>query len=286
MNVPCPPFPDAPLSPRPSPRTADRPPSPIPLTLADHRALRWGDHPERALLAVHGMSGSKSDPMVAAVARGADLAGWTTISVDLPGHGDRHDRAALNPWTYAEELAQVAREVAGAHDQLALFACSLGAFLSLHALADAPLERALLAAPLVDMEAFIARKMFLQGVSERELRSRRHIALADGQSLDWGYLSWVRRHRVRWAHPTAVLHGASDAIVPLADVEAFTRATGAQLQVIPAGHYLHTDHDLGVVRRWVTSQLADVCAREAVGEGVGEGVGPGGQRSPGSPVRR
>lgn len=233
---------------------------PTPLTLAGHRALRWGGDSEHVLLAVHGMSGHKADPMVRAVARGGALAGCTTISVDMPGHGDRSDREALTPWAYGGELAEAAHEVSAAHGRVSLFACSVGAFMALHALAESPLDRALLAAPLVDMEAFILRKMTLQGVSERELRARRHIPLADGQSLDWAYLTWVRRHPTRWHHPTSVLHGRSDAIVPRADIDSFTRATGAQLQVIPAGHYLHTPHDLAALRRWVTGRLADVPA--------------------------
>lgn len=236
---------------------------PLPLTLAGHPALRWGPDSDRAVLAVHGMGGSKSDPVVSALARGAALAGWCTLSVDLPGHGGRSDREALTPWCYGEELAEVGREVCAAHPHVALFACSRGAFMSLHALADAPLETALMVSPVVDMEAFIARRMFLQGVSEHELRRRGHIGLADGQSLDWGYLSWVRRHPVRWEHPTHVLHGDSDAIVPRADIDQFTRATGAQLQVIPAGHFLHTPRDLATMRRWATGRLTD-----AVGDGV------------------
>ena len=226
-----------------------------PFTLAGHRALRWGDDSERALLAVHGMSGHKADPMIEAVSRGAALAGWVTISVDLPGHGERRDREALTPWGYQEELTEAAREVSAAHGHVALFACSLGAFMALHALAETPLDQALLASPLVDMEAFIARKMSLQGISERELRTRHHVALADGQSLDWGYLTWVRRHPLHWHHPTSVMYGSSDAIIPRPDIDSFTRATGAQLQIIRAGHYLNRPRDLAVLRRWVTGHL-------------------------------
>lgn len=207
------------------------------------------------------MSGDKADPVITAVARGAALAGYTTISVDLPGHGDRSDREALTPWAHCGELAGTAGEVSAAHRRVSLFACSLGAFMALHALARTPLDRALFASPLVDMEAFIARRMTLQGISERELRARRHVPLADGQSLDWDYLTWVRRHPVRWHHPTSVLYGRSDAIVPRPDIDSFTRATGAQLQVIPAGHYLHTPRDLTVLRHWVTGRLADAPAR-------------------------
>ena len=238
-----------------TPSSAAPAPAPTPLTLAGHRALRWGGESEHVVLAVHGMAGSKSDPMIRAVAQGASRAGCTTISVDMPGHGGRSDPGGLVPWVYREELAEVAREVAATHPRISLFACSLGAFMSMHALADLPLEIALFASPLVDMEAFIARKMTLQGVGERELRSRRHVDLADGQSLDWGYLTWVRHHPLHWQHPTSILYGASDAIIPRSDIDAFTRATGAQLQVMAAGHYLHTDHDLGVLRRWVTGRL-------------------------------
>ena len=66
-------------------------------TLNGIPALCWGRPSRRGFLYLHGQGGDKAE--AAAFAARAAEAGWQTVSVDLPGHGDRAAEAAeLVPW--------------------------------------------------------------------------------------------------------------------------------------------------------------------------------------------
>ena len=59
-------------------------------------------------------------------------AGWQTVSVDLPGHGDRaSEAAALVPWQVVPELRCALAELRGRWDRVGLFGSSLGAWFCL-----------------------------------------------------------------------------------------------------------------------------------------------------------
>ena len=62
-----------------------------PFSLGGMPALRWGRPSRRGILYLHGQGGSKAEAAFFAAA--AADAGWQTVSVDLPGHGDREAEA-------------------------------------------------------------------------------------------------------------------------------------------------------------------------------------------------
>ena len=131
-------------------------------------ALCWGRPCRRGFLYLHGQGGSKAE--AAAFAAAAAEAGWQTVSVDLPGHGDRTAEAAeLVPWRVVPELRCALAELRGRWEQTALFGTSLGAWFGLLAYPDAPLAGALLLSPVVDMEALIRKMMGWAGVTEEQL---------------------------------------------------------------------------------------------------------------------
>jgi pimeloyl-ACP methyl ester carboxylesterase len=135
-----------------------------------------------------------------------------------------------------------------------LFACSLGAYFSLVALADRTLGRALLLAPLVDMAAYIERLMQAHAVSDDRLRREATIELPDGQFLDWQYLTFARNHPLRWPHSTDVLWGERDEVVPEVDIARFAAACGARVRRIDAGHAF-TSADDAIVDAWLAASL-------------------------------
>ena len=131
-------------------------------------ALCWGRPRRRGFLYLHGQGGDKTE--AAAFAAAAAEAGWQTVSVDLPGHGDRTAEAAeLVPWRVVPELRCALAELRGRWDQTALFGHSLGAWFGLLAYPDAPLAGALLLSPVVDMEALIRKMMGWAAVTEEQL---------------------------------------------------------------------------------------------------------------------
>ena len=125
-----------------------------PFSLGGMPALRWGRPSRQGILYLHGQGGSKAEAAFFAAA--AADAGWQTVSVDLPGHGDREsEAAALVPWQVVPELRCALAELRGRWDRVGLFGSSLGAWFGLLAYPDAPLAGALFLSPVVDMEALI-----------------------------------------------------------------------------------------------------------------------------------
>ena len=83
-----------------------------PFSLGGMPALRWGRPSRRGILYLHGQGGSKAEAAFFAAA--AADAGWQTVSVDLPGHGDREsEAAALVPWQVVPELRCALAELRG-----------------------------------------------------------------------------------------------------------------------------------------------------------------------------
>lgn len=233
-----------------------RPPATVERQLAGTSAVVWGAASRRVLLVVHGAQGDKRDPLVSEVAEVATAHGYQVVSVDLPGHGDRTDAERLVPWAYAPELRAVhAALCAGARRPVALAACSLGAYFALQALADRPVARALLMSPLVDMAAYIRRKLREQGLSEHQLRSAGTIALPQGQPLSREYFSYACSHPVRWRHPTRVLWGRHDDVVPRQDIDRFAGASHAEVTTLDAGHSFGPEL-AGPVRAWLADALS------------------------------
>lgn len=224
-------------------------------TVAGVPAMTWGPPSDSVLLAIHGAYGDKQDATIRRVAGVAVPLGYRVVSIDLPGHGARTDAERLVPWACAPELIAVHEALARPGTGVDLFACSLGAYFSLVALADRPLGRALLLAPLVDMTAHIERLMHAHSVSDDRLRREATIGLPDGQFLDWRYLTFARDHPVRWPHPTEVLWGEQDEVVPEVDIARFAAACGARLRRIDAGHAFTSAHD-AIVDAWLAAALA------------------------------
>ena len=209
-----------------------------PFSLGGMPALRWGRPSRQGILYLHGQGGSKAEAAFFAAA--AADAGWQTVSVDLPGHGDREsEAAALVPWQVVPELRCALAELRGRWDRVGLFGSSLGAWFGLLAYPDAPLAA---------------------GVSEERLAQEGRIPTTFGQTLSWEYLRYVRTHPARrWRTPTAILYGARDHLTDRETVEAFAARNGCRLTVEEAGeHWFHTPEQLAVVDRWQRACLADL----------------------------
>ena len=221
-------------------------------------ALRWGRPSRRGFLYLHGQGGSKAE--AASFAAAAAEAGWQTVSMDLPGHGDRAEAADLVPWRVVPELRRALAELRGRWDRVGLSASSLGAWFGLLAYPDASLAGALLLSPVVDMEALIRKMMGWAGVSEKRLAREGTIPADFGQDLSWAYLRYVRAHPVRrWRTPTAILYGGRDHLTDRETIETFAGRWNCRLTAEPAGeHWFHTPEQLAAVDRWQRAALAEL----------------------------
>lgn len=216
-------------------------------------AVLYGDPGEQGYLFLHGQMGRKEE--AEAFARAICPKGYQVLSIDLPGHGDRQDRAeALTPWTAAPDIRAALAWAQRRWKNISLRATSIGAYFALVTF-DAP-ERALLVSPVLDMEGLILTMMGWAGVTEDQLRERGDIATSFGQTLSWEYLCWAREHPIhRWTCPVRILWGSEDNMTPLQTVEAYVRQHNARLTVIEGGeHWLHTPEQLAALRQWEEAQ--------------------------------
>lgn len=127
---------------------------------------------------------------------------------------------------------------------------------SMLALQEKALCRALFVSPIVDMEDLIGRMMQQANVTEEQLKAAGEIPTTFGETLSWPYLCWVREHPLRWRTPTQVLYGEADELTSYAVLDRFKRATGAQLTLLADGeHWFHTETQLAVLQVWEGAHL-------------------------------
>ena len=85
------------------------------------------------------------------------------------------DYRAQTPWAAKEEFPRLFDSVAGQGDSVLVVANSIGAYFTMCALAEKPIERALFISPIVDMERLISDMMRWANVTEETLRDRKEI---------------------------------------------------------------------------------------------------------------
>ncbi len=224
------------------------------MTFGPTPAVCYGGPSDRVWLFVHGQGGGKEE--AAAFAAVAVPRGWQVVGIDLPAHGGRRDGARLLPWVAVPELRAVSAALHARWRTVRLRANSIGACLSMLALGDAAIEKALFVSPVVDMAALIGRMMQWAGVTEAELAARGEIPTDFGETLSWDYLRWVRAHPPVWTTPTEILYAGRDHLVPRTDLDAFCAAGDRGLTVYPDGeHWFHTPEQLRVLRDWEGARL-------------------------------
>ena len=220
-------------------------------------AVLYGEDSDRVYLFVHGKCGHKEE--AAAFAEVVCPQGWQVLSIDLPEHGSRKGETdTFDPWHAVPEL-QALLAYAKAHwSRIALRANSIGAWFSMLAFQDEPLEKSLFVSPVLDMTALIRQMMGWAGVTEAELESKETIATDFGETLSWQYFQFAKAHPIeRWSCPTAILYAGQDHLTPRQIVDGFVERFRCALTVMEDGeHWFHTPEQLAVLRRWEISCTA------------------------------
>ena len=165
------------------------------------------------------------------------------------------DYRAQTPWEAQREFREFFDAVSAGADRVDLIANSIGAFFALCSLAERKIGKAYFISPVVDMEKLIRDMMMWANVSEDELREKKEIPTAFGETLSWEYLKWVREHPVTWKIPTAILYGSEDDLQSFAAVNAFAEKTHADLTVMRGGeHWFHTDEQMKFLDDWIKNE--------------------------------
>ena len=154
-------------------------------------------------------------------------------------------------------MEQVYEYIEGKYSRVALYGSSVGAFFSMLAYRDKPIERALFVSPILDMELMIRNMMKSSGVSEERLEKEQMIETNFGFMLIWRYLQYVVERPIdRWDVPTSILYPGRDNFTDISVVKAFVQRFGADLTVYKKGeHWFHTPEQLAVLRDWAEEKL-------------------------------
>ena len=225
------------------------------VTLAGVPAVLYGERSRKVYLYLHGKNGCKEEAERFAAA--ACEAGWQVLAIDLPGHGARKNSPErLLPWVTVPELQAVYARMKSVWAHIRLYGVSIGAWLAMQALqGDAP-EQALLASPVVDMEALITNMMQYAHVTEEQLQRAGEIPTDLGKTLSWPYLCWVREHPLHWKVPTQVLYADTDPLTGHTAMERFRQQTGAHLTILEGGeHWFHTETQLAALQGWESCHI-------------------------------
>lgn len=166
------------------------------------------------------------------------------------------DYRAQNPWSAKTEFSRFYDRYSAGYDDVVLIAGSIGAFFSMMSLGQKPIRLALLISPIVNMEDLIGNMMRWANVTEEELRARREIPTAFGETLSWDYLCYVREHPIAWTIPTHILYGAEDHLTCRRVMTEFADRIHASLTVMPGGeHWFHTGEQMAFLDAWVKSSV-------------------------------
>lgn len=217
-------------------------------------AILWGEASEKVVLAIHGNMSDKADVPIRIVAENALANGWQVLSFDLPEHGDRINEDTPCKVQYCvEDLRVVMQYTKMNWKHIRLFANSMGAYFSLLAYPNEPIEKARFLSPIVDMQRLIQNMMMWFSVTEKELENKQTISTPIGQNLYWDYYCFVREHPVsRWEIPTHILYGSKDELCERDIISKFTELFACQLEIVQGSeHYFHTQEQLMILDEWL-----------------------------------
>ena len=166
------------------------------------------------------------------------------------------DYQSQNPWEAKSEFPGFFDLHSKGYDAVTLIANSIGAFLSMHGLAEKKISQAMFISPIVNMERLIADMMMWSNVTEAELESKKEIPTEFGEALSWEYLCYVRKHPIEWSIPTCILYGGKDHLTNRETVSEFAHRIGADLTVMEDGeHWFHTAEQMKVLDHWISNSI-------------------------------
>lgn len=221
-------------------------------------AVLWGKPSDRLFIAVHGNMSSKDDEVIVILAEEAIRKGYQVLSFDLPEHGERKNEVyACNVQNCVRDLTSIMGYAQTISSNISLFACSMGAYFSLLAYKELPLEQCLFLSPVLNMERIINNMMKWFNVSEDRLKAEKEIATPIGQTLSWDYYSYVKSHPIdTWNKSTVILYGSEDDISEFDVVSGFANRYHCKLNVLEHGeHYFHTDEQLHCFKQWLRENI-------------------------------
>lgn len=218
-------------------------------------AIVWGVQSAKVYIHVHGkMSNKESAEKFAEI---AESKGYQVVSFDLPGHGERDEEAErCDIWNGMRNLALIKEYVFANWKEASLYACSLGAYFSLHAYQESDIKKCLFQSPIVDMEYLIQKMMLWLEVSEERLAKEMEVDTPI-DVLSWKYYKYVKEHPIqKWEIPTNILYGGKDNLQSMAVIKDFADKYACALTVAEnSEHPFGAEEDGRIVERWLRDHI-------------------------------
>ena len=114
------------------------------------------------------------------------------------------------------------------------------------------------------MHIFSTVIVVLLSIVSLGLKEKQEIKTETGVVLSWKYLCWVREHSVKSiCKETNILYGTQDEIIPYKIVKRFSEENNFRLNFVENGqHWLHTDREVAVMRKWEQTVLETEVAKK------------------------
>ncbi len=225
------------------------------ITIRDIPAIIWGEPSGKVWLCVHGKMSCKES--AEGIAQTAAQRGYQTISFDLPQHGERiHEPDRCDIWNGIRDLTVVGDYVFDRWSEVCLYACSLGAFFSLHAYRERRFKRCLFQSPILDMEYLVQQMMTWFDISEEHLEREKEIDTPI-DLLSWDYYRYVLCHPVtEWNSPADILFGGRDNLQTLDIVRSFAERNNCTVTLSEnSDHSFMSVQDVRIVMNWLNDNI-------------------------------
>ena len=225
-------------------------------------AILWGSKTKHLIVAVHGSMSRKDDTVISMLAEEAVSKGYQVLSFDLPQHGDRKNDTSYLCKTEncKKDLKTIMAYAHTLSDNISLFGCSMGAYFSLLAYKDEPLNQCLFLSPVVDMKRLIDSMMSYCSISEEMLVNQKVIATKIGQTLYYDDYCYVKENPINeWDKPTSILYGRNDTTCAFDTITSFKDKFNCCLTIMPDGeHYFHTAEQLSFYKEWLYENIEKI----------------------------
>ena len=197
----------------------------------------------KALIYIHGSGGNIEE---------ADHYRPLFIDYDVIGF----DYKSCNPWDARIEFKEYFNTIQKDYDEIIIIANSIGAYFVMCSLNEYDIKKTYFISPVVDMKKLIENMMLWANVSIEELKEKKRIETAFGETLDYEYYCYVKDNPLKWNKESYILYGEKDNLTSLETIESFAKETASHLTIMKDGeHWFHTDEQLKFLDEWIKNTL-------------------------------
>lgn len=166
------------------------------------------------------------------------------------------DYKSETPWEAKNEFSEFFDKKTSKYDKIILIANSIGAYFSMLSLADQRISKAMFVSPIIDMERLILNMMDWTHITESDLKEQKVIDTTFGESISWEYLSYVRKHPIKWNIPTEILCAENDEMTSVDTMIEFANKINAKISIIKDGeHWFHKEEQIAFLDKWFMERI-------------------------------